>query len=547
MIVAPFFYICPMRLLKIGDYYVWHGGFHTKDIPKTAGMRWNPTKKRWETKSVEIALSLKKYATDDALKHLTEAEEIVSERIKYSTAVDANISIPAPGGLKYFGYQKAGIAYAIGNQNVLIGDEMGLGKTIQAIGVMNFIPEIKVALVVCPASLKINWKKEIDRWLLGDRTCAVLSTKDKDKEVQADVLIANYELLGKLEWLRKPYDLIVADEAHYLKNPKAARTKHFTEVRENANRLLLLTGTPILNRPIELWSLLQLLRFDMRFWEFAARYCGASEDNGWDVSGATNMAELQQILRKSVMIRRRKADVLGDLPDKTRQIIYLDPARYKPWLSKETKFMQKAGMLDEGSIAHMHEPTALDIGEMSRLRHETALAKVPEMIDFIGAALDAVDKVVVFANHRDVIEQLYSAYPDIAVKLMGGMTPDEKDDAVVQFQTNPDIRLFVGSIKAAGVGITLTAAQTIVFAELDWVPGNILQAEDRLHRIGQKNNVMVYYVVVDGSMDAMFAKRFTEKQAIIDEATDVDVMLKKMDENEKRLDLLERFIAGMDE
>lgn len=508
-----------MKLLKVDNWYVWQGGYETKDIPKAAKFRWNADKKRWETNILEYALNLREYAEEPLRSEL----EGYLKRYEDSAATDADVNIPAPDGLSYFGYQRAGIAYAMNNPNVLIGDEMGLGKTIQAIGVINAVPTINKIMIVCPASLKLNWKRELSRWLVRDLEVKVITSSNKSK-VDADILIVNYDILTRLSWLHTlNCDLLIADECHYLKNPKAQRTMIFTTIREHAERLILLTGTPILNRPVEMWNLLRLLKFDMKEWYYYTRYCGASKENGWDKSGATNMEELQVKLRREVMIRREKAQVLADLPPKTRQIIYLDPENYLDVLDAEQKFLSMDEVSNytvyEDGVLALHEPSTRHISEMAKLRHATAMAKVGEVIAHAKTVLESTDKVVIFAHHQDVIAALYEAFQNEAVALVGGMSAALKDNAVYAFQNDPRIRVFIGSIQAAGVGLTLTAASTVIFAELDWVPANLTQAEDRCHRIGQFGNVLVYHVVVDGSMDAMLAKRIVAKQDIIDRAT----------------------------
>lgn len=531
-----------MKLLQIDGVYVWHGGYMTRDIPKSAGMSWNKKKRRWETRNNDIALSLRKYADVALQAKLDSLNSELQRRMKLSAATTSDAVIPAPEGLNYYPYQKAGIVFAHENKNVLIGDAMGLGKTIQVIGLLNLDPTIQNVVIVCPASLKLNWKHELETWLTVKRNIYVVDATAKITE-PADIIIVNYDIINRFE-IDGDIDLLVGDECHKLKNEKTIRSEAFAAYRKHAKRLILLTGTPILNRPIELWNLLSLLDFDMAFWEFASRYCGASKENGWDRSGATNMAELQMKLRRSVMIRREKADVLKELPPKTRQIIYLDPAKYRSILDEESQFLFRAGLRDEMSVMEMREPSPKHISEMAILRHQTALAKVPDVVDFITTTLDCTEKIVVFAHHQDVIELIYTAFADISVKFTGGMSQTEKDDAIRAFQTNPEIRVFVGSIQAAGVGITLTAASTVMFAELDWVPGNLSQAEDRLHRIGQTGNVLVFHIVVDGSMDAMLAKRLITKQAIIDEAMRMDVMKLKQDERSQAMESLEQSILA---
>lgn len=508
-----------MKLYKIDKYFVWQGEFNTKDIPKAAKMKWNPDKRRWETSDILVAARLKDYAADEHLKaELIAAEENQLIALAQSSAVDADVDIPAPAGLSYFGYQRAGVRFALERKNTLIADEMGLGKTIQAIGLLNAISFERV-LIVCPASLKMNWEKELTKWLVKQTSIRVLSTHDKTPK-DDNILIANYEILSKLPWLQQKYEVVIADECHYLKNIKANRTVTFAKIRERADRLLLLTGTPILNRPIELWSLLQLLQVpDMKYWSFVSRYCGASKENNWNTSGASNIEELQLKLRSTVMIRRQKMDVLSDLPPKTRQIVYLDSNTYRDYVDAELSYLQKAGRDLFDNIESLHECGTSHIGEMAKLRHNTAVAKLPDVTSFITELLETVDKIVVFAHHSDVIDGLYNQFKGKAVKLTGGMSVEKKNTAVDEFQTNPNVKIFIGSIQAAGVGLTLTAASTVVFAELDWVPANISQAEDRCHRIGQIDNVTVYHIVVDGSMDAMLANRIIAKQDVIDRAT----------------------------
>jgi SNF2 family DNA or RNA helicase len=159
---------------------------------------------------------------------------------------------------------------------------------------------------------------------------------------------------------------------------------------------------------------------------------------------------------------------------------------------------------------------------MAKIRHETALAKVGDVIDHIKSSFETADKVIVFAHHRDVIIKLKEAFGDVAVVLMGGMSDEDKNTSVDRFQNDPKVRLFVGSIMAAGVGLTLTKASLVIFAELDWVPANLTQAEDRAHRIGQVDSVLVQHIVIDGSIDCNLAKRVVSKQNLIDRAMNID-------------------------
>ena len=246
------------------------------------------------------------------------------------------------------------------------------------------------------------------------------------------------------------------------------------------------------------------------------------------------------------MIRRLKADVLKDLPPKRRQIIELGRSKYEKVLANEQKVrsiydkaVREAEVIDAKLSEAIRTGDAKNVaeyrrrldgmnkgeiggfGDVARVRHETALAKVPECCKFIEQILEEKDKVVVFAHHRDVIEAISSHFKHESVILYGGMNTAEKDNAVQKFIHNKKCRVFVISILAGGVGLTLTVADTAVFCELDYSPSNNTQAEDRLHRVGQKSCVFVYHLVVEDSIDATIARKCVDKQDIIDKALDV--------------------------
>ncbi len=439
------------------------------------------------------------------------------QAIADSQATDADIDIPVPAGLSYLPYQKAGIAYAIKRSSTLIGDEMGLGKTIQAIGVINATAP-KTVLVVCPASLKINWKNEMTKWLVADRDIQIVNGGGEQIPANPDVIIINYDVLSKHKDAinARTWDLVIMDEAHYIKNNTAARTKVAVGIK--ANRKVVLTGTPITNRPIELQPIagyLDPVTFG-NYFKFGVRYAGAHQINigrktVWDFNGSSNLDELQRVLRQSFMIRRKKDEVLKELPEKVRQIIVLPNSDYSDQIKKE--FETLADAVDETSSED------IEFEQMSGVRHETALAKVNDVVTHV-AAID--HQVVVMAHHKDVVDGIKAgleAAGKSVVTLTGDCNQAHRQNAVETFQAgNADV--FIGTIGAAGVGITLTSASHVVFAELDWVPGNMSQAEDRCHRIGQDSSVLVQHLVVDGSIDARLAQVLVGKQRVLDKALD---------------------------
>jgi len=274
------------------------------------------------------------------------------------------------------------------------------------------------------------------------------------------------------------------------------------------------------------------------FWLFATKFCNATgKPFGRDYSGASNLDILQERLRASFMIRRLKKDVLTELPPKRRQIIAIPSTAAKSVVQQELNFYVTNQAMIEEAVAkaeiaqregdkESYDAAAQDLKglrqaafeQMSRLRHDTAVAKVPYLIDYLKNTLEQEDKIVLFAHHQDVINPILDKFTSVAVKFDGTMSNGQKQQSVDRFQQDPKCKLFIGSVTAAGVGITLTAASYVLFAELDWRPAMVTQAEDRLHRIGQKESVLVQHVVFDGSLDANMAKKIVEKQKIIDKA-----------------------------
>jgi SWI/SNF-related matrix-associated actin-dependent regulator 1 of chromatin subfamily A len=490
-----------------------------------------------------------------------------------------------PDGQEYLEYQKAGIAYAVARKGCLIADAPGLGKSIETVGVINSLLEVKSILIVCPASLCINWEREVTKWLaLKDDEAALIRQFPRDKSltlinpraISRSVTIASYEALSKLAKSEESWDLLVLDEAHFVKNPKAARAKHTFAVRARCERAILLTGTPIENRPIELFPLLQLA--DPETWDppgmkkgrwvdagegagffaYAKRYCDAHQETVpckpykdskgetvldeqgnpkrtkevWVFDGSSNLEELNERLRSTCMVRRLKKDVLKELPPKRRRVTCFPKSMNQDALvEEENTFIGEVFQCDtlEKALEAM-KSEKLGFTEYSAARHAVALAKVDLVAEHIENALEASQKVVLFAHHSDVVAALAEKLAAFKPVLITGETPKDgsgpgsRQWAVDQFQGDPSVRLFIGSIGAAGVGITLTASSHVVFAELPLKPSEMVQAEDRTHRIGQLDSVLVEVLVFDGSVDAHVARLIVEKQDIADMALDATTL-----------------------
>ena len=569
---------------------------------KSAGWRWNPVTKRWFTSDLDRARQFEPYMDEAARARLATASDAAVSQMAASRAEEAAIDVPAPPGLTYLPYQLAGIAYALKRRDTLIADEMGLGKTIQALGIVNVLRPAR-ALVVCPASLRLNWRTEARRWLVGAVRAVIVTDTWWDGITSSGLLdtadsimvILSYE--GVLKHKRMidatRWGLAIFDEAHYLKNGAAKRTKAiFGFQRENhpdhrrpigAERRVFLTGTPIVNRPYELWPLVHAVDragLGANHKIYTERYVNAVEAikslehrerelRTWLKTPGndryfhyfnSNMAEIQEKrrvlpadplrelhdrLRSTFMVRRLKADVLKDLPPKRRQIILLDPEGMDDVLRAEreliaAKAKELAALKLTAAVSKLTAWRGVAMTEISRVRHETAVRKIPAVVDHMLTVLEETPRLVIFAHHHDVIDGLAAALPEATVTFDGRMKQEDRMAAVERFQTDPGCRVFVGSIGAAGLGITLTAASLVIFAELDWTPSRMVQAEDRLHRLGQHSPVHVQHLVVDGSIDQRMSQMLIDKAAVIDAVLDG----KSSDQPDSESTMLDQLLAG---
>lgn len=369
--------------------------------------------------------------------------------------------------------------------------------------------------------------------------------------------------------LKRNWDYLIIDEGHKTKNKDAGRTITVLGTQEKqhkyrsgglqsvSNLITVLSGTPLVNgRPIEMHPYLSAIapeKFGL-FFPFARRYGGAREEvigggsRRWKFDGASRLPELQESLRGTCMIRRLKRDVLPELPSKSREIVVLPPdgalealrEEQEEWseefeddveLAKlEVLFAQRSGNQESYRKAAEQLKYVLKVAfdALSRVRHKLALAKLPACLDHTEAILDDVDKIIIFAHHRDVIEKAFEHFgKDIAVRLYGGMPINEAQASVDRFQSDPKCRVFIGQIDAAGEGITLTQARGVLFYEMSWLPSALTQCEDRAHRIGQLYNVFVQQLVIDGSLDAKFVHTIIAKQDAADAALDLPTHMRE--------------------
>ena len=387
-------------------------------------------------------------------------------------------------------YQVVGVRHLLGHSSALLADDMGLGKTRQAVVASRLAAGRAQVLVSCPSSLTINWTREILA-VYPQAHIAMIGQHDAVTVTQADWIIANYERLGGLVKARDlRIEVLVIDEAHYLKEHEAGRTRNAFLLAERVPRRFLLTGTPVLNREVELHTLLRLSGHPigmMPLADFRKVYAG---DRGRRDELAAQLSQW--------MLRRGK-DVLKDLGEKTQQIRYV-----------------KAPDDLAGYRALMADDSLQAMPKITKLRQHLESLKFEFLIESIQC-LPQDAKALVFCEYIETVESLRQvlASEGIAVvTLVGSDAPKKRMAAVDAFQSDPRVKVFIGTTQAAGVGITLTAANYVFFASLPWTPALKRQAEDRAYRSGQTRDVFVIVPVVAETIDEQIFALLDSKREI---------------------------------
>uniref|UniRef100_A0A0R0F7S3 SWI/SNF-related matrix-associated actin-dependent regulator of chromatin subfamily A-like protein 1 n=1 Tax=Glycine max TaxID=3847 RepID=A0A0R0F7S3_SOYBN len=481
------------------------------------------------------------------LSSLLEAEKVLGEIPSYSVQVD-NLDplvkravaaasavpdlqdryhkIPSYIESKLLPFQREGVRFILQHGGrVLLADEMGLGKTLQAIAVASCIQDLWPVLIIAPSSLRLQWASMIQQWLNipSSDILIVLSqsggsnrggfnivSSSAKSSIRLDGLfnIISYDLVPKLQNMLMTHDfkVVIADESHFLKNAQAKRTTASLPVIKKAQYALLLSGTPALSRPIELFKQLEALYPDVyrNVHEYGNRYCKGGVFGVYQ--GASNHEELHNLIKATVMIRRLKKDVLSQLPVKRRQQVFLDLENKD--MKQINALFQELEMVKAKIKAakSQEEAESLKFAQknlINKIYTDSAEAKIPSVLDYIGTVIEAGCKFLIFAHHQPMIDSIHEFLLKKVgcIRIDGGTPAASRQQLVTDFQEKDAIKAAVLSIKAGGVGLTLTAASTVIFAELSWTPGDLIQAEDRAHRIGQVSSVNIYYLLANDTVD----------------------------------------------
>jgi SWI/SNF-related matrix-associated actin-dependent regulator 1 of chromatin subfamily A len=420
-------------------------------------------------------------------------------------------------------HQKVAIEKLLANNKYILADDMGLGKTTSAvIGALE--SEAKKILIVCPASLKINWEREIRNY--SDRK--VLIVEGRKWGSTFDFYIINYDIIKNYHSTDKSedsddykllvnagFELAIVDEAHYISNTTANRTRLLNDVLEKIPKVWLLTGTPMTSRPINYFNLLKIVDSPLTLnWQtYVKRYCKGfqfrvGDRKVWNTTGASNLDELRE-RTKNVVLRRMKTDIL-DLPEKivTPVFLELSSKMYDEELEEFVRISKEKKEEDTISIT---------LNRLMKVRQLISYEKIPYTCELIDKCIEQGKKVIVLTNFTMTLDMLHEKYKKTSVVLDGRMSKDRRQESVDRFQNEDKVKVFIGNIKAAGVGITLTAAEVVIMNDLSFVPADHSQGEDRAYRYGQKNSVLVYYPVFENTIEKVIYNILQKKKNIIDQ------------------------------
>ena len=458
------------------------------------------------------------------------------EDIAYDIPELPDLTVPHNLKIQPYPYQLKGIARGLELKRFMNCDEPGLGKTLQSIATIN-LADAFPCLVICPSSLKINWLREWEKFT--DKKAMILTDKVRDtwtfffQTGMHQVFIVNYESLKKyfVQRIKKAegwtlrdvefrnsinlFKSVIIDESHRCKSASTQQAKFCKGICTGKEWVIELTGTPVVNRPKDLIPQLAILNRMEDFGgykPFVNRYCSGQRE-------ASNLKELNFNLWQYCMFRREKSLVLTDLPDKIRQVNTCEITNRKEYMDAERDlimYLQKYKDADDDKIEQALRGEA--VVKIGLLRNISARGKVRDVIEFVKDFRENGKKIILFCSLHEVVDQLKRYFPT-AVSVTGRESPDEKQRAVDAFQNNPKADIIICSIKAAGVGLTLTASSNVAFVEFPWTYADCCQCEDRAHRIGQKDSVTCYYFLGRRTIDEKVYRIIQEKKNIANAVT----------------------------
>ena len=544
MSIAPLYYTLTPSCYKVAFQY---HPMMVKCIRRIPSARYQAEGKFWEvsTQDLHYLRMMGEWARENhfvsSVLWLEDKEPVIS----YEPLPMPTLDVPHNMLIEPYDYQKEGIAYALEKKRCIMGDEMGLGKTVQAIGVLA-ITKAFPALVVCPASLKVNWQREMKKFaginavILNDDNRQTWQRfweiKRQDGKPCAEVFITNYESLKKFFVARikregrftlksvefderiSLFRTVIIDESHKCKTKSTQQSKFVQGIAQGKEYILELTGTPVVNNNTDLIQQLTIMGRLGDFGgysKFLARYCAGERKS-------SHLKELNYLLRKNCFFRRLKKDVLTQLPDKTRSYLVMDIDNMREYKAAErdvVKYLVQYRAADDEKIQRTIRGAIMV--KMGILKQISARGKVRSALDIIHDTIDGGQKLIVFCFLKEVVQAIKQEFRD-AVSVTGDDNDRQKQWAVDRFQTDESCRLIVLNYKSGGVGLTLTAASNVLFVEQPWTAAACNQAEDRAHRNGQKNAVNCVYLLGKGTIDEYIYNLIQQKREISNGVTGTD-------------------------
>jgi SWI/SNF-related matrix-associated actin-dependent regulator of chromatin subfamily A-like protein 1 len=474
-----------MRVIYFQKKFICECSFSEREIPKAAKFKWHERAKIWFTESPQVAHKLKKYCDEEALKKLSRF---------YISNIPFEKELIFPKDLSLFPFQKEAIRFALARNRCYLGLDPGLGKTICAAVICETLKECEITYV-CPPFLTETVRTEFEKWTTRNPSIIPDSQLSRFSHLKGGILIV--------------------DEAHRFKNHSALRSQYlFEDLVPNFEKVVFMSGTPMPNYPMELFMVLyhgapETIDFKDMF-EFGRYFCNGHKNHwGWDFSGSSHFDELREKVIPKFMLRIRKKDVLKELSPKMEGMVFLTDSHTKTVEKLDRELLEFWSPEDLLNTVNEHIASYRKaIGEM----------KVKSASTFIESILDETNEsVLVFAVHKTVIAELSKSLSDFSPIVITGDTEMSKRHLLVEeFQLNPKKRLFIGNIQAAGTGFTLTKATRVVFVEYSWTPSDNIQAADRAHRVNQRENVLVHYLVYRHSIDAKVLQTNLDKLKLIE-------------------------------
>ena len=541
MTIAPMTYTLTPNCYKVG--FAYHPML-VKCIKRIPSARYQAEGKFWEVSRNDIEY-LQKMGQWARVNHFVSTVLWLEDKepvISYEPIPMPTLDVPHNMLVEPYEYQREGIAYALQKKRCIMGDEMGLGKTVQAIGVCA-VTQAYPALVICPASLKVNWQREFKKFagvnavILSDDNRNTWQRfwelKRKDGRACAEVFITNYESLKKYfvanirregRFTLKSVDFderihlfrtVIIDESHKCKTATTQQSKFVQGIAQGKEYILELTGTPVVNNNVDLVQQLQIMGRLGDFGgysKFMGRYCAGERKS-------SHLKELNYLLRKNCFFRRLKKDVLTQLPDKTRSYLVMDIENRKEYTDAEKdiiKYLVQYKDADDEKIQKTIRGAIMV--KMGILKQISAKGKVKGAIDIIHNTIDGGQKLIVVCFLKEIVAAIKAEFKNV-VCVTGNENPQQKQWSVDRFQNDDNCRLIILNYRSGGLGLTLTAASNVLFIEFPWTAADCNQAEDRAHRNGQKNAVNCIYLLGRDTIDEYMYNLIQSKREISDGVT----------------------------